>query len=118
MSVSIITHKGREIVYADYTACQSQEDIIEVAKRCEAAMIDKQNVRCLHNFIDVTVTTKALNYGKEAANNTWNDRVTRGAFLGVTGIKKILLQGFNLVSKIKWIPFETETEALDYLAED
>lgn len=50
-------------------------------------------------------------YGKELARRT-----IKSAVLGVTGIKKVLLMGYNsVVAKGMMKPFDTEKAALDYL---
>lgn len=70
---------------------------------------------------DVTGTKLNAEYmakAKEIAGRTLNHKVQKGAFLGVSGLKKVLLNGFNLVSKVKFIPFETRTQALEYLIKE
>ena len=54
---------------------------------------------------------KASEYGKEV----FNERTSKNAAIGVSGIKKILLQAYNLVVKDKLLPFNTKEEALEYL---
>ena len=49
------------------------------------------------------------------ANEYFNKRPALNAAIGVSGLKKILLQGYNLVVKDKIVPFNTMDEALNYL---
>ncbi|MFY0690097.1 MAG: hypothetical protein JXQ90_23190 [Cyclobacteriaceae bacterium] len=57
-----------------------------------------------------------------AANRFRDDTkhlMIKGAILGVTGIKKILLQGYNSFSGSKvLVPFDTIEEAVEYVTKD
>lgn len=53
-------------------------------------------------------------------NENYGHKISKRAVLGITGIKKILLAGYNKVSGkgVKAIPFDTKEEALEYLVSD
>ena len=64
-------------------------------------------------FVNPEVMDKLKHYGK----TVFNGRSAKRAILGVTGVKKILLKGYNLFTSTSVTPFETEVEAKDYLAQ-
>ncbi len=43
---------------------------------------------------------------------------TKVALLGVTGLKKLMLWGYNTVAKKQVLSFDTKEEALEYLVQD
>ena len=119
MSVTSISHKGKNIIFTDYTSCKTTEELI--AKMLETEKFTLAQQGPVLSAADVTGTRLNGEFMKEAktmAKRSLNDKITKGALLGVTGMKKALLLGLNLVTSIKWIPFETKEEALDYLVEN
>lgn len=117
MSVTIISHKGKKkVVLADYSVCTNQEELL--AKHFEAEKVIKLQGKEVPTLVDVTDTSLNSEFmaaAKDLARRTLNEHVSKGAVLGVTGLKKALLLGFNVVATIKWLPFETQEEAMDYL---
>ncbi|MDW3191736.1 MAG: hypothetical protein R8G66_05205 [Cytophagales bacterium] len=118
MSVNIISHKGKSIVQADYSVCTNQEELL--AKHLEVEQVIRKQGKEVLTLVDVTGTSLNSEFmaaAKDLARRTLNDHVPKGAILGVTGLKKALLLGFNVVATIKWLPFDTQEEAMDYLIE-
>ena len=116
MSVQIISHKGKTIVLADYSVCKNQEELL--AKHLEVEKVIRKQGKEVLTLVDVTGTSLNSEFmaaAKDLARRTLNSHVPKGAILGVTGLKKALLLGFNVVATIKWLPFETKVEAMDYL---
>lgn len=117
MPVSFIVHKGKKILYIDYSGIKKREEMI--ANLHEAVRQYKQtpeNLRTLINVTDAAASkewmAESKKYGKDLSGQT-----IKGAIIGVTGVKKILLQAYNAVSQGSLKPFESKDEALDYLAE-
>ena len=118
MSVNIISHKGKSIVKADYSVCTNQEELL--AKHLEVEQVIRKQGKEVLTLVDVTGTSlnsEFMKVAKEIASRTLNGHVKKGAMLGVTGLKKALLLGFNVVAEIRWLPFDTQDEAMDYLVE-
>lgn len=118
MSIKYISHKGKQILYIDYTKCKTVEETLAVLELVKAEYEKSEGLMLtLNNFEDAYGSSeymkKASQYGKEI----FNKRTAKNAALGVTGIKKILLHGYNTIVKDKIVPFNTMEEALDYLAE-
>ena len=119
MSVTSISHKGKKIIFTDYTSCKTTEELISKMRESERFTLAQPGE--VLSMVDVTGTSLNAEFMKEVkamAKRSLNGRISKGALLGVTGLKKALLLGFNVVTTIKFIPFETKEEALDYLAEE
>lgn len=118
MGISYITHKGKKILYIDYSQCKTIESTLELLEQVKQEYLKTTGeIRTLNNFEGAFGSSeymkKANQYGKEI----FNQRTAKNAALGISGIKKILLLGYNAIVKDKIMPFETKEAALDYLAE-
>ena len=60
-------------------------------------------------------STEFMQRAKQLGKEIFDSRTSKSAVLGVTGIKKILLNGYNMIVKNKLEPFDTKEEALEYL---
>jgi imidazole glycerol phosphate synthase subunit HisF len=114
--VSFIVHKGKQVLFSDYTHCKNKWDMI---KMLEAAAIHfRQSQDNLLVLIDATNAKGSSEYMdalKKYQKEVFDPKTNKGAVIGVTGLKKVLLQGLNLVAKKKMTPFDSKEEALDYL---
>lgn len=116
MSAELITHNGKKIVFGDYSKCNTKEKMIEKLYEVETLM-QKQTGPVLY-LADLTKTHGSIEFmtaAKEVAKRTFNHKVEKAALLGISGIKKVLLNGFNAVSSQKFEPFDTKEMALDFL---
>lgn len=116
MPNSIITHKGKKILYSDYRDLTNQADLINVLK--EAVEITKSSAGMILRLDDFRGTgvgqeymASAKVYGKEVLTA----KTTKVAVLGITGLKRILMKAYVTFSGEKLAPFNTEEEAKDYL---
>ncbi len=118
MSVTWVEHKGVRILYSDFTGLHDNDKmfpVIEEALRQFTRTPGK--VRHLYNFTDSTINKEFMAYVKERVKSIPADKTEKDAYLGVTGVKKVLLQSFLFLTKDPARVFETEKEALDWLAE-
>ena len=115
---SIITHKGKEIVYVDYRAVKSEQEMIEILESTGQFLLD-ENVprRVLSNITGVYVLPRFMKRAKELGKKT-NHLTSKEAIVGITGPKKTLLKFYNLFTGVDMKPFDNEEEAKDYLAKD
>jgi hypothetical protein len=103
-------------MYVDYTHCKTVEEMIKVLEE-----VKREYERTTEIFVAVAdfrgnfgsseFMKRATQLGKELLDN----RTKKTAVLGVTGIKKILLNGYNAFVKNKLVPFDTKEEAFEYL---
>ena len=119
MSVTILQVEGKKIVFADYTACKQSSELIEVLHKCEEIFKKMPNgeVLSLGDFTGTRIDKEFMEEAKAVAIRTSNKKVKKSALLGVVGLKKVFLMGYNLVSAQKFIPFETKEAAISYLIE-
>ncbi len=116
MGLSYINHKGKKIMYVDYTHCKNPKEMIEVLNE-----VRREYERTTETF--VAIADFRGNFGSsefmKEANKLGKDildkRTLKTAVLGVTGIKKILLNAYNAIVSNKLVAFDTREEALEYL---
>ena len=116
MSISLIQHKGKEIVYVDYSHCKTEKELLSVIYELKDFYKDKTGT--YSSLSDFTGTFGTRNFIKEAnrlGKEVFDARTDKSAALGITGIRKILLTAYNAVMKNKLVPFENKNDALEYL---
>lgn len=74
-------------------------------------------VRALINMTDAAGNSEWMEASKRNSKMV-EHKVLKSAIIGVTGIKKVLLMGYNSVAKGRVKPFSTKEDALEYLAKD
>lgn len=116
MGMSYIEHKGKKVLFVDYSGCKTSEDMVALLDKVREEFLNTSGkFLTLNNFNNTFGTQefmdKANRYGKEI----FDERTEKTAVLGITGIKKILLTGYNQFVKNKQKPFSTKEAALDYL---
>lgn len=116
MSVSYIFHKGKKVMVVDYTKCKTVQETLAVLEQVKQEY-QKTNdmIISLNDFREAygskEFMDKATQYGKEI----FNKRTLKTAAIGVTGLKKILVNTYNAFVTNKLMIFDTKEEALDYL---
>jgi hypothetical protein len=117
MSVSYITHKGKKILYIDYTKCKTVPETLAVLEEVKNEFYNSSGVwLTINDFRGGYGSTEYMRKASQYAREIFNQRPAKNTAIGVTGLKKVLLQAYNAVVKDKIIPFDTKEEALDYLA--
>lgn len=117
MGYSFIHHKGRKILYIDYTQCKSLDEMLTVLDSVRE-LYEKSNESfyVINDFTGAYGSSEFLNKAKELGAKLFSKKTKKSAILGVTGIKKILVQAYNMVVKHKIVLCDSKLEALDYLA--
>ncbi len=109
-----INHKGKEIIYIDYRN-KSEEEMLEIASSLRDFLLsDPGHHLRLVNITDTPATRKFTAYIRELGKET-KDIPVRGAIVGITGAKKVLLSGYNRLLGGAMRPFDDEESAKDYL---
>lgn len=114
-----IIHNGKEIFYVDYTDVNDAEALRERIARAESVLLGSGKNGLLE-LIDVTgsyAEPESLELLKESAKIT-TPHVSRSAIVGVSGVKKILLDFVNRFSGMRIEPKPTLEEAKDWLVRD
>ncbi len=116
MATTWITHEGKRILYTDFRDCASEAEMTAVfEKAVQIVLASPEPVLTMNNFEGVAVSRTFLRTLK-ARGADYKDKVKAKAVLGVTGIKKTLLNTYSILTGIDARAFETEAEALAYLA--
>jgi hypothetical protein len=116
MALSWIDHGGKRILLNDFRDLSEAEALAQLDEEVRLLESEPGKVRML---VDVTGAPIMLGFvaRARALAPRIEARLERQAVLGITGVKSVLLAGFNLVSKgVPLQPFPTEAAARDYLS--
>lgn len=117
MSIEWVSHKGKKILVIDYSGLEIA-DQLEQIKKAVNILVKSGNKDNL-SLTDVSKTNLTQEFaemakimGKQSALVT-----KKAAIVGVTGIRKIILNTVNSISGNSRKPFDTVEEAKDWLVE-
>ncbi|MEO9483443.1 MAG: hypothetical protein ABJG47_08370 [Ekhidna sp.] len=109
-----IEYKGKEIVYVDYRG-QSETKMLETAASLREFLISDPGYHLrLVNISNTPATRKFTAYIRELGKES-KDVPVKGAVVGITGAKKVLLSGYNRLLGGAMRPFDDEETAKEYL---
>jgi hypothetical protein len=115
--VSKIYHKSKEIIFVDYSNVKIEDEMIDIIN-AHREMVLKDNKK--HLFCaDYTGSYTPGQYMKEANKFVSDTKhlTIKGAFIGITGAKGILLSGIIKLFGMNYKTFSDKNAALDYLVE-
>lgn len=118
MPVAVIKHQNKSIVYTDFKPCKDKHEMILTIR--EAADIFSQQPGKVLSLIDLRGaygSKEFIDEGKKLSIAVFRGKTAKAAAIGITGVKKVLLQSYNAFSINKIKPFDTMDEALEYLTE-
>ncbi len=115
MPYSFINHKGRRILFVDYTKCSTTNEMIKLLQEV-VELYNSSSIKylALNDFTGTFGSREFLNVAKEH-QKLFDEKTIKTAVLGITGLKKVLLNGYNYFVQKKQVPFDSKEEALDYL---
>ncbi len=109
-----INHKGKEIIYIDYRG-QSEDEMLATANQLKVFLLSEPGHHLrLVNISDTPATRKFTAFIRELGKETKHIPV-KGAIVGITGAKKVLLAGYNRLLGGAMRPFDDEETAKEYL---
>ncbi len=116
MPVSYITHKGQQILYVDLTESKSEKRSLELLEETKQAYLDSPGqllvlVNTEGAYVNQVVSAKM----KEYAKKYFKDKAKRRAFVGVSGLKKLILKTYATLVSGNLRLFDDLEEAKDYL---
>ncbi|SNS49613.1 hypothetical protein SAMN05421640_0392 [Ekhidna lutea] len=121
MPIDQTTYKGKKIITVSYEDFQSKELMIESAKRLADYILSQpeDHIRVFMDLNEALGSREFMAASKAARLRVYAEKTTTSAAIGVTGMKKVLLKGYNAISKSKGVvPFDTKEQALEYLISD
>lgn len=116
MSISFIQHRGKKILYCDYSECKSAQDSVKFLEEVKKFyMANNEKFLCLNNFTAVPSSNEFMDLAKKYGKEVFDSQNLKEACIGLSGIQKIMLSAYNLIVKQKIFSFNTKEEALEYL---
>jgi len=117
MSITIIEHSGKKIIYSDLRGYNHAQLMAHFKKEADLILEQPEPVLILRNVQDATVTKELLAEVKKQVKRA-RPNIFRGAVVGASGSKRILLMAVNKFTGIQVVPFRSQEEALKYLTRD
>jgi hypothetical protein len=116
MSISYIFHKGKKIMFCDYSQCTTKEDSIHVLDLArEEYLKSDEDFLVLNDFSGGVISNEFMDKAKKYGAELFDRRTPKTVSIGITGMKKVFVSTYNLFVKNKLTFFDTKVEALDYL---
>jgi len=113
--VKWIEYKGKDILDYDYTNLQGDEFVETIKVLTDHLMnIGKEDILLLLDLTN-SFTNKAVVNAFTEAGKRVRPVVKKTAVLGITGVKKVLLNVVNKLSSIDANPFSTKEDAKEWL---
>jgi hypothetical protein len=115
MGAEWIEHKGKKILYIKYGGLKP-EQMLDLILQATQMIVDAKSDQVL-SLTDVTgcyVSKEFVELSKKQSKISL-PLTKKAAIVGVTGLKKILLEAVNKFSPKSRVPFETLEEARDWL---
>ncbi len=114
-----IEHKGKKIIYNDFSTLHTDE-VIKVARKFEQLVMenkDNDNLMTLSNMTDAHFFGESFDEIKRVTKVV-RPFLKKRAVIGITGVKAILYKSVNMFAKgTPTKIFDTFEEAKDYLVE-
>ena len=113
----LIKHRGREILFLDFSSC-SPDEVFEVIEMAEKIIrVQKHNtVLTLSDVTDTRYNRSVIHALKEFVNGN-KTFVRAGAVIGIDGLKKIVYDAVIKFSGRNLPAFDDVEKAKDWLAE-
>ncbi|WP_421764991.1 hypothetical protein [Ekhidna sp.] len=116
MPISFIEHQGKKIIFCDFKEMKDKQQIFdqldemaETFKQSGGNLLVLTDVRGTKNDPEIVDKTKRL--GKEV----FSVYAKKRAIIGMDGLRKLILKGYNAITGNDLKPFSTIEEAKDYL---
>lgn len=116
MAVKWIEHKGKRILYVDFKGLDEEEMIAQLDVLAKEIAKSSGELLILNNFEGSRATTKFMTRAKQTGKERVGPKVAKSAAVGITGVKEVLLVGYNKFTGRNLVSFKTEAQALDWLA--
>lgn len=119
MATTWIEHKGKPILFTDFIDCKTEQEMI-ANLQAAADIYESSPIKILglYDLSGTTVTDGYMLKAKELAETVFNQKREKSAIIGVTGIKRVLLDAYNNKANNGLKSFDTRDEALEYLVSE
>lgn len=116
MKVEWITYEGKQILYVEYSGAKNESELISILhKEIEVERQMSEKILCLVNVSDTHATSGYMSELKRLGKEVRNQKVSKTATIGVTGVQKVLFNAYIMFTGEINKAFDTEKEAKDWL---
>ena len=116
MSISHFNHQGTPMMFADYRECKSPESQLELLDEVANTMQAMSEVRLLVDYNGISAGSDYMARLKKYGNTVFKQHMKCSAVLGITGLKKVLFNGYQLATGAKNVKaFDSREDALEWL---
>ena len=117
MSMNWVNYKGKRIIILDYTG-MDKVAMLKQMRLYFKEIVNETDVRTLSNFADLLVPKEFRERAKEIRLKNHDIKQSRTALIGINKYQKANVSTYNFHTKIQMQIFDSEKEALDWLASD
>ena len=118
--IQIIQHRGKNIVYSDYSGLEGSEfvDVIMTHHRQHRAMIDRcqTDILFLTNVDECQACAEVLTAFKQTVKEN-QPYIEKSAVVGVVGTQRVALNAINFFSSTESKVFSSVDDAVEWLAD-
>jgi len=109
-----ITYKGKRILYSDYRGMNTEQMIAQLREEANMIMNEPGKVLNLSNFEGTVIAPEFMKVANELGKTT-EKKIEKSAVVGVTGVKAVLLNSYNMITGGNIRAFKDEESAKEYL---
>jgi len=117
MSMKWVTYKGKQIITIDYTG-MDENSILRQMQLYFDAIKNETEVRHLTRFPDVLISKGFREKAREMEIKYTSDKKVKIALLGINKSQKANVSTYSFFTKVKAQAFDSEEEAMEWLASD
>lgn len=114
MKVSWIEYKGKRILFSDYSGCTVEQMISQLKTETNMILQENGNVLYLADFTNTVISPDYMKAVNEAGKKT-KSIVNKSALVGISGMKAMLMNTFNMITGLKARAFSDLILAKEYL---
>lgn len=118
MGVRWIEHAGKRILYVDYSEANTEEEMLAIYEmQAQQMRLQPKRSLVLSNFANASIGSAYMKRVSEGGRGQGAAMLDKAAFVGVGGLKGILLDGYVRVTGLgeKVRGFDDEADALTWL---
>jgi hypothetical protein len=116
MSVSYINYKGKKIMIVDYSKCKTVQDTLDVLEKVRLEYLKTNDmITSLNDFSGGFGSSEFMSRASQLGKELFNKRTHKTAAIGVTGLKRVLVNSYNIFMTNKVQIFDTKEQALEFL---
>jgi hypothetical protein len=118
MGVEWREHQGHRYLHVDYSECKTESEMLATyEEQAKLMAVQPHKTLVLSDLTGASVSSAYMERVKTGGRERGEQLLEKAAFIGVGGLKSILLNGYATMTGLqdKVHGFETETEALNWL---